>query len=136
MTIILKPQVPDIDTYLHLRVESGLSGYGRDAAEIGLKNSLYSVMVFDGDEPVGMGRLIGDGGCFVQVTDIAVLPDYQGKGLGNKIMAALTAYIETDLPASVYVSLIADRPADRLYAQYGFRETAPRSIGMSRRGRQ
>ena len=75
MTISLKTQVPDVDTYLRLRVDSGLSGYGRDAAEIGLKNSLFCVMLYDGDEAIGMGRLIGDGGCFVQVTDIAVLPD-------------------------------------------------------------
>ncbi|MHA7775501.1 GNAT family N-acetyltransferase [Roseibium sp. M-1] len=133
MTITLKPQVPDIDTYLNLRVSSGLSGYGRDAVEIGLKNSLYSVMLFDGSEAIGMGRLIGDGGCFIQVTDIAVLPAYQGQGLGKRIMAALTAHIESAFPSSAYVSLIADVPANALYAQFGFAETAPRSLGMSRR---
>ena len=133
MTITLKAQVPDIDTYLRLRVNSGLSGYGRDAAEIGLKNSLYAVMLFEGDEAIGMGRLIGDGGCFIQVTDIAVLPAYQGQGLGKRIMTALTEYIESAFPASTYVSLIADIPANALYAQFGFVETAPVSLGMSRR---
>lgn len=135
MTIELKPQIPDTDTFLMLRERAGLSGYERKAAELGLKNSLYGVMLFDGETPVGMGRLIGDGGLAIQVTDIAVLPEYQGLGLGKKIMAALTAFIETELPASTYVSLIADLPADRLYAQFGFRETAPASIGMWRRGR-
>lgn len=133
MTITLKAQVPDIDTYLRLRVNSGLSGYGRDAAEIGLKNSLYAVMLFEGDEAIGMGRLIGDGGCFIQVTDIAVLPAYQGQGLGKRIMTALTAHIESAFPPSTYVSLIADIPANALYAQFGFVETAPVSLGMSRR---
>jgi len=133
MTITLKAQVPDIDTYLRLRVDSGLSGYGRDAAEIGLRNSLYSVMLFDGEDAVGMGRLIGDGGCFIQVTDIAVLPAYQGQGLGKRIMAALTEHIEGAFPPSTYVSLIADVPANALYAQFGFEETAPVSLGMSRR---
>ncbi|GAB2186312.1 GNAT family N-acetyltransferase [Roseibium sp. LAB1] len=133
MTITLKTQVPDVDTYLRLRVESGLSGYGREAAEIGLKNSLYCVMLLDDDQAIGMGRLIGDGGCFVQVTDIAVLPDYQGRGLGKRIMAALTTYIESTFPPSTYVSLIADVPANALYAQFGFEETAPGSLGMARR---
>lgn len=135
MTIELKPELPDTDTFLFLRKCAGLSGYDREAADIGLKNSLYGVMLFDGDTPVGMGRLIGDGGLAVQVTDIAVLPAYQGRGLGKKIMAALTEFIETELPASTYVSLIADLPADRLYAQFGFKATAPASIGMWRRGR-
>lgn len=135
MTIDLKPQIPDTTTYLRLRERAGLGGYDPEAADIGLKNSLFGVMLFDGDQPVGMGRLVGDGGLFVQVTDIAVLPDYQGRGLGKRIMAALTDHIETELPASVYVSLIADVPANRLYGQFGFKETAPRSVGMSRRGR-
>ncbi|MFN7125708.1 MAG: GNAT family N-acetyltransferase, partial [Allorhizobium sp.] len=37
------------------------------------------------------------------------------------------------LPKSAYVSLIADVPANRLYSQFGFDETAPRSVGMARR---
>lgn len=135
MTIRLTGQTPDTDTYLSLRAAGGLSSYDRDAADIGLKNSLHSVMLFDKDRPIGMGRLVGDGGCFVQVTDVVVLPDYQGRGLGKEIMSALTAFIETRLPPSVYVSLIADVPANHLYEQFGFRETAPRSVGMARRGR-
>ncbi|ASP36998.1 GNAT family N-acetyltransferase [Labrenzia sp. VG12] len=133
MMIELKVQTPDPDTYLALRSGAGLGGYERDAAEKGLKNSVHAVMLFDGDKPIGMGRLIGDGGLFLQVTDIAVLPDYQGQGLGKRIMAALTKFIETELPQSAYVSLIADVPANRLYEQFGFKETAPRSVGMSRR---
>ncbi|MBG6163284.1 ribosomal protein S18 acetylase RimI-like enzyme [Labrenzia sp. EL_195] len=135
MTIRLTGQTPDTDTYLSLRAAGGLSSYDRNAADIGLKNSLHSVMLFDKDRPIGMGRLVGDGGCFVQVTDVVVLPDYQGRGLGKEIMSALTAFIETRLPPSAYVSLIADVPANHLYEQFGFRETAPRSVSMARRGR-
>ncbi|GAA2326494.1 hypothetical protein OKJ48_29400 [Streptomyces kunmingensis] len=32
------------------------------AAEAGPPNTWYGVMVLRGDEPVGMGRVIGDGG--------------------------------------------------------------------------
>ncbi|TYC54127.1 GNAT family N-acetyltransferase [Rhodobacterales bacterium] len=133
MAIELVSRIPDTDTYLSLRLGGGMGGYAREAAEIGLRNSLFCVMLYDGETPVGMGRLIGDGGLFVQVTDIIVLPAYQGLGLGKKIMAALTDYIETRLPPTTYVSLIADVPANRLYEQFGFRETAPDSLGMSRR---
>lgn len=61
MSIRIAEQTPDVETYLHLRTASGLSGYETQAAEIGLKNSLYCVMVFDGETPIGLGRLIGDG---------------------------------------------------------------------------
>ena len=82
---------------------------------------------------IGMGRLVGDGGCFFQVVDIAVDPAHQGRGLGKAIMAALTVFMADKLPPSAYVSLIADVPAQELYKQFGFQETAPRSLGMARR---
>jgi GNAT superfamily N-acetyltransferase len=79
-----------------------------------------------------MGRIIGDGGCFFQVVDIAVIPEHQGKGLGKKNKAALTAHLDNHAPRSAYVSLLADGGAHQLYRYYGFVETAPESIGMYR----
>ncbi len=133
MTFEIKSQVPAPETYLQLRKDCGLGGYELKAAEHGLKNSLHAVMVFDGEKPIGMGRLVGDGGLFVQVTDIAVLPAYQGKGLGRMIMESLMVWAELELPDSTYMSLIADVPANKLYEKFGFYETAPRSVGMARR---
>lgn len=123
--------IPTIATYQHLRVAAGLSAKSTEAAAKGLPNSLFAVQVLLGDEVVGMGRIIGDGGCFFQVTDIAVLPAHQGKGLGKRIMREIMQFIETDVPQSAYVSLIADGQAQELYAQFGFKHTAPVSVGMA-----
>lgn len=38
-------------------------------------------MIEQGNRAVGMGRVIGDGGCFFQIVDIAVDPADQGQGL-------------------------------------------------------
>ena len=77
-----------------------------------------------------MGRIIGDRGLFFQVVDIAVDPKHQKRGLGKRIVAALVDHLyQTALPGA-YVSLIADGEAHRLYSLYGFKPTAPRSIGM------
>jgi len=78
-----------------------------------------------------MGRVIGDGGCFYQIVDIAVLKEHQGKGLGKMIMTKIVQYIEENVPVSGYVSLIADGKAQELYARFGFVHTAPRSVGMA-----
>jgi len=101
-----------------------------EAAARGLPNSLFAVQVLHGDEVVGMGRVIGDGGCFYQVVDIAVLPAHQGQGLGKLIMREISAWLDANTPKSAYISLIADGEAHRLYAQFGFAPTAPASIGM------
>ncbi|WP_257571934.1 GNAT family N-acetyltransferase [Janthinobacterium sp. UMAB-60] len=123
--------IPSIATYQQLRVAAGMSAKSTDAAAKGLPHSLFAVQILHGDAVVGMGRIIGDGGCFFQVTDIAVLPAHQGKGLGKRIMREIMQFIETAVPESAYVSLIADGQAQDLYAQFGFQHTAPASVGMA-----
>ncbi|MEM1298812.1 MAG: GNAT family N-acetyltransferase [Pseudomonadota bacterium] len=123
--------IPDVRTYLALRRAGHLSRFAPEAAVEGLGGTLFGVLAKDGAETVGMGRLVGDGGCFVQVVDIVVLPNYQGRGLGRAIMQALMDYVHESLPPSVYVSLMADVPADRLYEEFGFKHTAPATVGMA-----
>ena len=123
--------VPSVRAYRYLREASGLSPKTSVAAERGLSNTLFAVQVLFHGEPVGMGRVIGDGGAFFQVVDIAVLPEHQGRGLGKKIMEEIAGYIAREVPESGYVSLLADGQAYRLYQQFGFNFTAPASVGMS-----
>jgi GNAT superfamily N-acetyltransferase len=124
-------EVPSVETYRALRSGSGLSQKTPEAAERGLPRSLFAVQVLAGDTPIGMGRIVGDGGCFFQVVDIAVLKEHQGKGIGKMIMKEIMQYIETNVPESGYVSLIADGEAHKLYARFGFAFTAPASVGMA-----
>ncbi|KRG63040.1 AttT protein [Stenotrophomonas humi] len=123
--------IPTVETYRHLRQASGLSPKTLEAATRGLPNSLFAVQVLCAGETVAMGRVIGDGGTFYQVVDIAVLPAHQGRGLGKTVMGEISAYIEREAPPSAYVSLLADGEAYRLYQQFGFALTAPASVGMA-----
>jgi ribosomal protein S18 acetylase RimI-like enzyme len=100
-----------------------------EGAGIGLPRSVFAVTLYDGKVLVGMGRVIGDGGCFLQVTDVAVKPSFQGRGLGKIIMREIRNYLET-VPERAYISLIADGEASRLYTQYGFVPVMPDSQGM------
>ena len=111
----------------------GLSNFSEDAATLGLVGTVFGVSVICLGEVVGMGRIVGDGGCFFQIVDIVVMPDHQGKGLGKRIMTELVDYLNTQLPSTAYVSLFADPPANKLCETFGFVETAPNSLGMSLR---
>lgn len=126
-------QVPDAREFVELRAVAGLSVNTVEAAEIGLRGSWYSVCVRADAELVGMGRIIGDGGCFFQIVDIAVRPDYQGQGIGYGIMERLMKRLRDEAPESAYVSLIADGDASQLYSKFGFEFTAPASAGMALR---
>lgn len=125
---------PEVDDYLRLRRESGLSERTRAQAEIGVKGAWVSTHVVhvESGDTVGMGRVIGDGGTYFVIIDMAVLPDHQRKGIGDAIMTALLEKIREAAPAA-QVSLLADPPGRRLYARHGFVESGPDSIGMWRR---
>jgi ribosomal protein S18 acetylase RimI-like enzyme len=125
------PTVPD---YLALRLRSGLSPRRGDQAAAGLRGSWAAVHVVHRDTggTVGMGRVLGDGGWYFHIVDMAVLPEHQRRGLGDAILTALLRAIRDHAPAGAYVNLLADPPGRRLYERHGFRDSAPRSAGMAR----
>lgn len=126
--IKLIEQVVSAEDFIHLRAISGLSARNPDAVEKGLNNSLYGMQLKDGERVVGMGRVIGDGALNFDIVDIAVDPEYQGRGLGRQIMEAVMAYLEANAAKGAYITLMADVP--ELYEKFGFKLTRPRSEGM------
>ena len=127
----LKAQTPSVADYIRIRSAAGLSRKTEEAATLGLKNSLFAVTVFLETEPIGIGRVIGDGGCFFELVDIAVMPEQQKKGVGKLIMDALMTYICEHAPKSAYISLMADHGTPDFYAKFGFTKArAPYAAGM------
>ena len=133
MDIAVSYEIPDAQEYNNLRIISGLSPKDEVGSEVGLKNSIFIVTLRDSEKLIGMGRIIGDKGCFYHIVDIAVAPEYQGNGLGKLIMSEINKYLGNNIPKSSYVSLIADVPADKLYEKFGFEYSAPKSVGMAKR---
>ncbi len=121
-------RTPSVEDYLRIRREAGLSAKSHEAATKGLPNSLFAVSVLHQGDVVGMGRVIGDGGCFYQVVDIAVVPAHQGRGLGRRIMQQIMGFIEESALPGTYVSLIANDGA--FYVPFGFSSVSPPDDGM------
>lgn len=127
---ILTLETPAVAEYLALRLAAGLSAMSEEGAAAGLPASWCSVCVRADGELVGMGRVVGDGGLFLFVVDIAVAPAWQGRGLGRRIMEALMARIHEGAQPRTMVGLIADGTAFRLYEKFGFKRVAPAAHGM------
>ncbi|MEB7065075.1 GNAT family N-acetyltransferase [Mammaliicoccus sciuri] len=51
-----------------------------------LKNACYFVTVWDNDQLVGLTRVISDDHSIAYVQDILIDPDYQGNGIGSKLL--------------------------------------------------
>lgn len=124
---------PSLDAYLRLRTESGLSPKTVEQAGPALSNSWAFCHIRH--EPSGdiaaMGRVIGDGGWYFHIADIATLPAHQRKGLGSAVMSWLMDEIARRTPGDAYVSLMADAAGTALYERFGFTDAAPRSTGMA-----
>ena len=127
--IRLLERFPGVADYMRLRALTGLSPKSEQAARRGLANTTYGVSLLRRDEVVGMGRIVGDDGCFYFVVDIAVDPALQGQGQGKRIMAALDAWLRANAPTTAHVSLFADGDARYLYEKYGF-AVSEKSVGM------
>ena len=126
---------PSVADYLHLRGAAGLTPKTEEQAAAALPGSWAACHVVEEStgDVVGMGRLLGDGGWYFHVVDMAVLPEHQRRGLGDEILGALLVQVREAAPPGAYVNLLADPPGRRLYERHGFTETAPQSIGMALR---
>ncbi|MFD6142374.1 GNAT family N-acetyltransferase [Promicromonospora sp. NPDC060271] len=128
----LVDEPPSLDEYLELRSASGLSPKTPEQGAPALTGSWYFCHVRTDADPgraVAMGRILGDGGWYFHIADIATLPEFQRQGLGRMVMDRLLDEIRAKAPADPYVTLLADPPGRRLYESLGFVDAAP-SLGM------
>ena len=124
--------IPSTADYLDLRLRAGLSPKTEEQAAAALGGSWSACHVVDetAARAVAMGRVIGDGGWYFHIVDIAVLPEHQRRGLGGAVLSHLLDGIRSRAPSGAYVSLLADAPGRPLYRRHGFVESAPDSVGM------
>ncbi|GAD94088.1 GNAT family N-acetyltransferase [Paecilomyces variotii No. 5] len=139
---ILHEGYPSVPSYLHLRSASGLTPKTTAMATAALSGSWCGCYITtDSDNtPIAMGRIIGDGGWYFHIADMAVLPEHQRRGLGDAVLKRLLWKIKAEVPreekegeegrAVAYVSLFADEAGRKLYANNGFVDAAPKQMGM------
>ena len=87
-----------IDDVLHLYQAVGWTNYTNQPQmlEQALSHSLTTYLARDGEEIVGLVRLVGDGFSSVFVQDLIVLPSYQRQGIGSNLMKkSLADYKDT-----------------------------------------
>ena len=65
-------------------------------AEAALRTGLFRVTAFCEGKAVGMGRLVGDGSMYWYIQDMAVLPEYQGRGIEKAARSSPEPSPDTD----------------------------------------
>ena len=88
MITIKKQEIVKLDDVLHLYQAVGWTNYTNQPQMLAqaLSHSLATYLARDGEEIVGLVRLVGDGFSSVFVQDLIVLPSYQRQGIGSSMM--------------------------------------------------
>jgi ribosomal protein S18 acetylase RimI-like enzyme len=88
-----------------------------DELQLAFSNSMYKCFVLANGALVGAGRAVADGVDTAYLCDVAVHPDFQGRGLGKAIIVKLK-----ELSAGhKKIILYANPGTERLYRNLGFR---------------
>jgi GNAT superfamily N-acetyltransferase len=124
-TLLIEARAPTLEEYQDLCAAVGWSEtINFAAAPASLAHSLFSIVVLDRGRavtrPVGMGRIVGDGALFFYIQDIIVRPEYQGLGVGRKIVERLMGWLHVHAPERAFVGLFAAEGKDSFYARFGF----------------
>lgn len=97
-----------------------------ESLEAAYRNSDLVCFARDGEKLVGMARALSDGVYQSVIYDLCMLPEYQGKGLGSRIMQGMLDRLST--PSVV---LWAVPGKEGFYERFGF---APMLTAMARFG--
>jgi GNAT superfamily N-acetyltransferase len=124
------------EDYNRLRKAVGWFEIPSKKAEIGLKNTAFQIVATDNHIPVGMARLISDGGYVRYIADVVVLPGYQGCGIGKTMINKIMDYIDNGLEDGdkALICLMAAKDKEPFYKLFGLdeRPNDSQGAGMSK----
>jgi GNAT superfamily N-acetyltransferase len=87
-----------------------------DALATVFGNSMFTVFVYAEDALVGAGRVLADGLDCAYIADVAVHPEYQGRGIGKAIIRKLVALSDGHKKIILY----ANPGTEGFYSELGF----------------
>lgn len=96
--------------------EVGMAHYAPEIHQQAFEASHTVVFLYHNQQMIGFGRAISDGAYQAAVYDVAVLPQYQGHGLGRTIMQAILSRV-----SHCNVILYASIGKEPFYRSLGFR---------------
>ena len=129
--LTIKENYNDVDEFNLLYNAVGWGAYDKKIAKKALDNTFYSVSIYNDNEIIGYGRLIGDTICFIYVQDIMVKPEFQNKKIGTMIMNNLLDRINEirkENP-SLRVYLGASKGKEGFYEKFGFVKRIEKDLG-------
>ncbi|WP_132748258.1 ribosomal protein S18-alanine N-acetyltransferase [Scopulibacillus darangshiensis] len=124
-SISIRPMTfEDIDQVMHVELSSFENPWTREAFENEVKNNRFATYLIaeEGD------KIIGYCGVWViideaHITNIAILPDYRGNKIGEKLLKKAKLFAAMKRAKSISLEVrVSNHIAQNLYRKLGFRE--------------
>ena len=114
--------VPSAKEFNYLTDSVGWGTRKNNIIDEALRNTLYSLCVYDDDKLIGYGRIIGDKTIFLYIQDIMVIPKYQNKHIGTGIVENLLEQINAykKINPDIRTYLGASKGKESFYEKFGF----------------
>lgn len=129
--IILEEKVT-VNEFLDIIESVGFKTYSKEQVEKALGNTMYMVKAIVDDKVVGIGRVVGDFSIVCCLTDICVRPEYQGRGIGLKIVNKLKQMIEDGVKEGekMQIEITPTAGNEEFYKKAGFKYKPEVITGM------
>jgi len=115
---------PSLEEYKKLRncVDWNLESKGIDEKRAidSLERCPLCVCAYDDEEIVGMVRLSGDLGMYGYIQDTIVMPTYQGKGIGKKMMEMILEALKNK--KGYLLGVCPSKTSVQFYEKFGFKK--------------
>jgi len=113
----------DYGDYRELRAAVGFREVSERQYELGLKNSRYISVIKDNGKAVGIIKGLGDGGYYWFLTELIVHPDYQGQGLGRRLVEGFLKCVDESAQKgeSLHITLASSKGKEAFYEKFGFK---------------
>lgn len=123
MQLIYKNSI-SVDDYLFLRKSVKWVELCREQAQQGLENSAYIISCYDNDKVVGITRIVWDRGYIAYLSDVIVSPEYQGNGIGKRMVENAIDFVKSNLKINwkIKIVLVSAKGKERFYKKFGFNE--------------
>jgi GNAT superfamily N-acetyltransferase/uncharacterized glyoxalase superfamily protein PhnB len=125
-------RLPNLDEYLALFQAVGWANLTRpETAEQAIAGARFGVVAMDAGRVIGTGLILGDGVSFAYLKDIMVHPDWQGRGVGTRVVQTLLDHIRQTRQSRMLVTLFTGAGLASFYERFGFCGPDAGLYGMS-----
>ncbi|APH04907.1 GNAT family N-acetyltransferase [Bacillus weihaiensis] len=132
MNIVIQNTNPAKEDFIALHKTTGWNQKGLftyDQLYEAICNSWFSASIYHNNKLIAYGRILSDGIYQTFICDVMVLPEYQGQGIGRKVIELLLEKCKEN--GIQWVQLFSAKGKQEFYLKLGFTIRDQAAPGMS-----